>query len=160
MPASEFLLRIATAFILGCFVGFERQYRQKFAGLRTHTLVSLGSAAFVLLSASLAAQEGGDPARIAAQIVSGIGFLGAGVILKDGQSVRGLNTAASLWCSASVGALAGAGLYLYAVVVAIAIILTHTLLRPLSLFIHGLPFSSSRSGFCEYTYTIRSDAES
>ena len=107
MTTLEFTLRLFTAFALGASIGFERQWRQKSAGLRTNTLVCLGSAAFVLLSIRI----GGDATgRIASYIVSGIGFLGGGVIMKDGLTVRGLNTAATIWCSASVGALSALGL--------------------------------------------------
>jgi putative Mg2+ transporter-C (MgtC) family protein len=101
----DFVLRITAALFLGALIGAERQLRQRMAGLRTNALVAAGSALFVTISAF-----DNDPqahARIAAQVVSGIGFLGAGVILREGLNVRGLNTAATLWCSAAVGVLAG-----------------------------------------------------
>jgi putative Mg2+ transporter-C (MgtC) family protein len=96
---------------LGTVIGFERQYRARMAGLRTNALVAVGATLFVLLSANGFSGATADPTRVAAQIVSGIGFLGAGVILRDGLNLRGLNTAATLWCSAAVGALAGAGMF-------------------------------------------------
>jgi putative Mg2+ transporter-C (MgtC) family protein len=102
----ETALRLGTALVLGSAIGVERQWNQKMAGLRTNALVALGSAGFVVFS-GLVGQ--GDPTRVAAQVVTGIGFLGAGVILRDGVNVHGLNTAATLWCSAMVGTLAGAG---------------------------------------------------
>ena len=105
----EFASKLGLALVLGSAIGIERQWRQRSAGLRTNALVSLGAVAFVLLSRSLTA-SGGDPSRIASQIVAGIGFLGAGVIMREGLTVQGLNTAATIWCSAAVGSLAGAGL--------------------------------------------------
>ncbi|WBP93279.1 MgtC/SapB family protein [Mycolicibacterium neoaurum] len=113
MTTVEMLLRLGAGVGLGTLIGLERQYRARMAGLRTNALVAVGSTLFVLLSAHGFVGDSGtpDPTRVAAQIVSGIGFLGAGVILRDGLTVRGLNTAATLWCSAAVGALCGAGLF-------------------------------------------------
>jgi uncharacterized membrane protein YhiD involved in acid resistance len=113
MSVWDMLLRIGTSVSLGALIGLERQYRAQMAGLRTNTLVAVGATLFVLLSAygfltGLPGARGADPTRVAAQIVSGIGFLGGGVILREGMTVRGLDTAATLWCSAAVGALAGA----------------------------------------------------
>src|SRR5690554_1617415 len=127
----EYILRIGAAFLLGAIIGFERQWRQKNAGLRTNTLVSIGAASYVLLSIDLHSFSGGDPARIAAQIVTGIGFIGAGVIMKDGFDVRGLNTAATIWCSAAVGTLAGMGLFTEALITSTAVVLSHLTLRPI-----------------------------
>src|SRR3954468_3525103 len=95
-----------TAFVLGTLIGAERQYRQRSAGLRTNVLVALGAAAFVDLANRLTGSEGS--VRVIAYVVSGIGFLGAGAIMKEGMSVRGMTTAATLWASAAVGACAGA----------------------------------------------------
>lgn len=137
MTTPEMLLRLVTGLGLGALIGVERQWRARMAGLRTNALVSTGAALFVLLSAYGfdAGLQGGlrvaDPTRVAAQIVSGIGFLGAGVILRDGLSVRGLNTAATLWCSAAVGALAGAGMYPIATLGTAAVITANVALRPL-----------------------------
>ena len=103
----EFALRLLEALALGACIGTERQLRQRMAGLRTNALVAAGAALFVSVSAFTFDPQG--HARIAAQVVSGIGFLGAGVIMRDGLNVRGLNTAATLWCSAAVGVLAGLG---------------------------------------------------
>src|ERR1700694_1738480 len=109
----EFTLRLALALILGGAIGVERQWRQRMAGLRTNTLVSLGAGIFI----TLAVKIGGDATgRVASYIVSGIGFLGAGVIMKDGVNVKGLNTAATLWCSAAIGSLSGMGYVSEAVV--------------------------------------------
>lgn len=113
------LSRVLAAAALGALIGLERDKHGRAAGLRTHLLVSLGSAVFTVISAEIAgrvlsAGYNADPGRIAAQIVTGIGFLGAGVILKTGPSVRGLTTAACLWTAAAVGMAAGAGLYFIA----------------------------------------------
>jgi len=103
MPWVEFCMRLVLALVFGCVIGFERQLRQRLAGMRTNTLVSVGSALFVLMG--MMTPGDGSPTRIAAQVASGIGFLGAGVIIRHGLNVRGLNTAATLWCSAAVGIL-------------------------------------------------------
>jgi putative Mg2+ transporter-C (MgtC) family protein len=102
------VLSLFVAFALGTAIGFERQWRQRTAGLRTNVLVAVGAAAFSDMGLPLTGHEGA--VRIIVYVVSGIGFLGAGVIVKDGAGIRGLNTAATLWCSAAVGAYAGAGL--------------------------------------------------
>ena len=122
-------IRLVIASVLGAAIGLERELHAHPAGMRTHVLVSLGSAAFTVLSIfffeSPAAPNGSlptDPSRIAAQIVSGIGFLGAGAILKYGTSVRGLTTAASLWATAGVGMAAGAGAWAVAVVTTVLIV--------------------------------------
>jgi putative Mg2+ transporter-C (MgtC) family protein len=124
-------LRLLVAAVLGAAVGLEREIHAHPAGMRTHLLVSLGSAAFTVLSIFFfeapAAPNGSlptDPARIAAQIVSGIGFLGAGAILKYGSSVRGLTTAASLWATAAVGMAAGAGAWLVALITTVLVVLS------------------------------------
>lgn len=132
MELTQFILRLGVALLFGGAVGFERQWRLKSAGLRTNALVSLGSAAYILLSLYINQEEGGDAGRIAAQIVTGIGFLGAGVIMKDGLSIQGLNTAATIWCSAAVGSLAGMGMFTESFIVTAAIIITHLVMRPVS----------------------------
>jgi putative Mg2+ transporter-C (MgtC) family protein len=125
----DIAVRLVVASVLGAAVGLEREIHAHPAGMRTHLLVSLGSAAFTVLSIFFfetpAAPNGSlptDPSRIAAQIVSGIGFLGAGAILKYGTSVRGLTTAASLWATAGVGMAAGAGAWFVAVVTTVLIV--------------------------------------
>ncbi len=152
MGIFEFALRLFAALLLGAAVGAERQWRQKNAGLRTNTLVSLGAAAFVLLSIEI----GGDATgRIASYVVSGIGFLGAGVIMKDGLNVHGLNTAATIWCSAAVGTLSGLGLYPQAGLVAIAIILTHLIFRPIGQRMGFIKFRKSAVAQTDYLVSIR-----
>lgn len=110
----DFALRVLVALVLGACIGTERQLRQRMAGLRTNALVAAGAALFVSISAFSNDPQG--HARVAAQVVSGIGFLGAGVIMREGLNVRGLNTAATLWCSAAVGVLAGLGYALEAAI--------------------------------------------
>jgi putative Mg2+ transporter-C (MgtC) family protein len=118
------VVRLLMAAILGLLIGLEREIHDHPAGMRTHLLVSLGSAAFTILSVESFEAPGGDPARIAAQIVSGIGFLGAGAILKEGATIRGLTTAASLWAVAAVGMAAGVGAWGVAVTSTVVVILS------------------------------------
>lgn len=158
MEILEFAIRLLVALLFGVTIGIEREWRQKSAGLRTNTLVSLGSAAFILISVSLT-DDSGDPSRIAAQIVTGIGFLGAGVIMKDGLSVQGLNTAATIWCSAAVGSLCGLGFFAQAGLVTGAIILTHILLRALGHKLSLLSFSKSDTTQIDYLFTIKCKTE-
>jgi len=124
----EALGRLGLALLLGSAIGFERQWHQKMAGLRTNALVALGSCGFVVFSAMVGQ---GDPTRVAAQVVSGIGFLGAGIILREGINVHGLNTAATLWCSAMVGTFAGGGFWAPSLAAAGFVIITNLFLRPL-----------------------------
>jgi putative Mg2+ transporter-C (MgtC) family protein len=137
------LLRLAVACALGAAIGLEREIRDREAGIRTHLLVSLGSALFTIVSAygfhAFLANGGSvvraDPARVAAQIVTGIGFLGAGAIIREGLSVRGLTTAATLWVVAAIGMACGAGYYGPA---AAAMFLTLFALWPLRLLAYRL----------------------
>nr|WP_294544178.1 MgtC/SapB family protein [uncultured Rhodopila sp.] len=131
---------LATAFVLGTLIGAERQWRQRSAGLRTNVLVAVGAAAFTDLGARLLGPDGST--RIISYIVSGIGFLGAGVILKEGTQIRGLNTAATLWCSAAVGAFAGAALLPEAVALSVFVLAGNTLLRPIVNYINRLPIDT------------------
>ncbi len=125
-----FVTHLATSFLCGAAIGLERQWRQRTAGLRTNTLVALGASLFIMVNDSFSGEY--DRARIAAQVVSGIGFLGAGVIMRDGLTVRGLNTAATLWCSAAVGLMAGSGALLKAVMGTLAVITANVVLRPMA----------------------------
>lgn len=137
----QVVLNLGVAVVAGAVIGFERQWRQRLAGLRTNTLVALGAASFVLLD-QLASGDG-SPTRVAAQVVSGIGFLGAGVIFKEGLNVRGLNTAATLWCSAAVGLLAGAGYPLYSIIATAFVTFVNLLLRPLVALVNRQPLLST-----------------
>jgi len=127
--------RMTAALFLGAVVGLERQWRQRTAGTRTNALVAAGASAFVMASLLLPGDPGAR-ARIASYVVSGVGFLGAGVIFKDSGNIRGLNTAATIWCSAAIGVLTGFGAPQFALMLAIAVIFTNTILRPLAYRLH------------------------
>ncbi|MGP0076316.1 MAG: MgtC/SapB family protein [Bryobacteraceae bacterium] len=131
MPILDFLLRLGVALLLGACVGLERQWRQRMAGTRTNALVSAGASAFVMC-AFMVRDTSRSEAQIVSYVVSGVGFLGAGVIFKDAGSVRGLNTAATIWCSAAIGAISGLGRPLHALILAGAILVTNVILRPLA----------------------------
>lgn len=137
------LVSLFTAFVLGTLIGAERQYRQRSAGLRTNVLVAVGAAAFVDLGNRLTGADGA--VRIIAYVVSGIGFLGAGTIMKEGMNVRGLNTAATLWASAAVGACAGADLIAQSAALALFVLAGNTLLRPLVNAIDRIPLTEKHS---------------
>ena len=133
MDLGTFILGVTVAFLMGSAIGVERQLHQHPVGLRTSALVCVGAALFVSLSRLM--DHDASPTRIAAQVVSGVGFLGGGAILREGLNVRGITTAATLWCSAALGALAGSG-FLIEGAVGTGIILTANLgLRPLSRWI-------------------------
>jgi putative Mg2+ transporter-C (MgtC) family protein len=131
MPILDFLIRLGCALLLGSLVGLERQWRQRMAGTRTNALVAAGASAFVMC-AFLARDTSHTSTQIVSYVVSGVGFLGAGVIFKDNGTVRGLNTAATIWCSAALGAICGLGYLLHASAVAVAVLLTNVGLRPLA----------------------------
>lgn len=133
MEHSEFILRLLTAMGGGAVIGLEREWQNKPAGLRTNTLVAIGSALFVLLSISIAVQHARitDVTRIIGQVVTGIGFLGAGIIFKEGTDIHGLTTAATVWCSAAVGCLAGAGFFVETAIGVAAIVTVNIVLIPL-----------------------------
>jgi len=143
---------LLAAFVLGTLIGVERQYRQRSAGLRTNALVALGAAAFVDLGERVG---GPGSTQVLAYVVSGIGFLGAGAIMKEGVNIRGLNTAATLWCSAAVGAAAGAALLVEAAALTALVIAGNTLLRPLVNAINRIPLDETAS---EATYEVRLSA--
>ena len=141
MEWDVFTLRVLLALTLGSLIGAERQMRQRMAGLRTNALVSAGACLFVAVGVISGTADG--QARIAAQVVSGIGFLGAGVIMREGLNVRGLNTAATLWCSAAIGVLAGLGHLLEATVGALVILGANLLLRSLGQMINKQSMESA-----------------
>ncbi|WP_031071268.1 MgtC/SapB family protein [Streptomyces sp. NRRL WC-3742] len=137
----EFLVRLATGVACGALIGVERQWRARMAGLRTNALVAAGATLFVLYSEAVG--DSGSPTRVASYVVSGIGFLGGGVILRDGAGVRGLNTAATLWCSAAVGVLAASGKLELAVLGTVAVLAVHLILRPAGRLLDRAPQSGS-----------------
>lgn len=143
------LVRLAIAFLLGGVIGLERQIRQRTAGLRTNTLVAVGAAVFVDMANRLGGHDGA--VHVVAYVVSGIGFLGAGAIMKEGANITGLNTAATLWGSAAVGACAGAGLMDEAAIAAFFVLASNTLLRPIVNRINRQPVKEQ---FSEATYMV------
>jgi putative Mg2+ transporter-C (MgtC) family protein len=126
----DFVVKCLLSLVLGGFIGLEREFKHKPAGIKTHVLISIGATILTVLSAKFS--HDGDPGRIAAQIVSGIGFIGAGTILQSKQIVQGLTTAATLWVAASVGMLVGAGFYLPSILVTCIIL-------PFLLFTNYIP---------------------
>src|SRR6202165_1827069 len=144
------LLSLFGAFVLGALIGAERQYRQRFGGLRTNVLVAVGAAAFVDIGMHLNGNSGAT--QIIAYVVSGVSFLGAGVIMKEGKNVWGLHTAATLWCSAAVGACAGADLAVQAIALTAFVLAGNTLLRPLVNAINRAPIDEQAS---EATYYVK-----
>jgi putative Mg2+ transporter-C (MgtC) family protein len=129
MTLFDFIIRIAASALFGFLIGFERQLTGHPAGIRTNVLVSLGSCIFVIFSFIM---DTPDRTRIAGQIVTGLGFLCSGIIFKDGVNVRGLNTAATIWCTAAIGVLASSGFILFAFVATLLLIGANVALRPIS----------------------------
>ncbi|KVM62637.1 methyltransferase [Burkholderia gladioli] len=138
----EFILRLLTAFSCGVAIGIERQLRQRTAGLRTITLVTCGACLFVTLGV-LTGNGVAGVTQIAAYVVSGVGFLGGGVIMREKGAIQGINTAATLWCSAAVGVLSGSGHYLPALAGTVVVLLVNTVLRSLSHAINATPVSNA-----------------
>ncbi|UQA90811.1 MgtC/SapB family protein [Streptomyces halobius] len=133
----DFALRLGVGVACGALIGIERQWRARMAGLRTNALVAAGATLFVLYSDVVG--DPGSPTRVASYVVSGIGFLGGGVILRDGASIRGLNTAATLWCSAAVGVLSASGRLILALFGTGAVLMIHLVLRPAGRMIDRVP---------------------
>jgi putative Mg2+ transporter-C (MgtC) family protein len=146
------IIRLALGFAAGAVIGFERSSRRQVAGMRTHILIATGATLLMLLSIWLpqefAPMTGGDPGRIAAQVVSGIGFLGAGAMIRLGNNVRGLTTAASLWLIAAVGLAIGAGMFVAAAAAEILILITLVILG----FFEKRFFPSERNKLLEISY--------
>lgn len=126
-----FMQSLGVAVAAGMVIGFERQWQNKSAGLRTNTLVAIGASLYVLLSIQLT-EENGDVTRIIGQVVTGIGFLGAGIIFKEGANVHGLTTAATVWCSSAVGCLAGAGFFMETLIATVTIVSLNLILMPIN----------------------------
>ena len=138
----EFALRLLAAFACGVAIGLERQIRQRTAGLRTITLVASGACLFVTLGV-LTGNGTSGITQIAAYVVSGVGFLGGGVIMREKGSIQGINTAATLWCAAAVGVLCGAGHYGPALAGTVVVLLINTVLREVSRVINATPVSAA-----------------
>ena len=156
----QFAVHLFTALFFGSLVGLEREWRQRMAGTRTNALVAAGAAAFVMAGLQLSV-DASAPGRVASYIVSGVGFLGAGVIFKDGGSVHGLNTAATIWCSAAIGLLCGLGHTLYPFILVLAVLITNIALRPLAYRLHpSLPNASVGETLYAITMTCHSADES
>jgi putative Mg2+ transporter-C (MgtC) family protein len=151
------LVSLFAAFVLGGLIGAERQYRQRGGGLRTHVLVSVGAATFVDIGMHLNGQVGAT--QIIAYVVSGVGFLGAGVIMKQGSNVWGLNTAATLWCSAAVGACTGADLAFEAIALTCFVLAGNTLLRPLVNAINRAPINQGATEAIHEVHITTSDSD-
>lgn len=150
-------VNLGTAVALGALIGSERQLRQRMAGLRTNALVALGAASFVIFAATFDGEV--SPTRVAAQIVSGIGFLGAGIIFRDGFTISGLNTAATLWCAAAVGMLAGHGELELAALVTGFVVLVNFGLRPLVKLLKKISNSGSSVNGFDVTVVCRPEQE-
>ena len=146
----DFLLRLGAALLMGAAVGLERQWRQRMAGMRTTALVAAGASAFVMC-AFMVRDTTHSEAQIVSYVVSGVGFLGAGVIFKDSGGVRGLNTAATIWCSAAIGAISGLGQPLHALILAAAVVSTNVVLRPIAYRLHP---AQSAGGEQEIAYAF------
>jgi len=146
-------LRLVVALGCGALIGTERQYRQHSAGLRTSALVATGSALFVLVAALSPGVS--NPLSIAAQVVSGVGFLCAGVIIRDGLNICGLNTAGTLWCASGVGVLAGSGFYLVVALGTVIVLLANLLLRPLARILDRHSKSTGQMSELPVHYVVR-----
>ncbi len=159
LPYLDFLARLGSALLLGALVGLERQWRQRIAGTRTNALVSAGASAFVMC-AFLVRDTSHSEAQIVSYVVSGVGFLGAGVIFKDAGSVRGLNTAATLWCSAAIGAICGLSYLAYGATVAGVVLLTNVVLRPLAYRLYPIQQTSpEQESIYNFELVCRSEDE-
>ncbi len=151
LSIGQFEIRLLLAFVLGALIGLERQWQHKTAGLKTNALVAGGAALFILLSEKIT----GDPTsagRIASTIVTGIGFLGAGVIMREGATVSGINTSATIWCSGAIGSIAGMGYWYEASVGTAFVLLAHIILRPIGRKIDKRIVQIENSG---YKYTVK-----
>ncbi len=134
MTLNDFILRLLTSFLVGFLIGLERQLAHKSAGLRTNLLVAVGSGIFVLLSLEMTANGEGDPTRIVGQVATGVGFLGAGVILHQGLSVHGLTTAATIWCSSALGCLAAGGYMKESLIATLLVLIINLGLKPVDAY--------------------------
>ncbi|MDO7136311.1 MULTISPECIES: MgtC/SapB family protein [Algibacter] len=138
MTVTDFTLRLTVAALAGLAIGFERQLRQKTAGLKTNMLVASGAAIFVLLSYMIKNEDATvDVTRIIAQVITGVGFLGAGVIFREGANVHGLGSAATIWCSAAIGCIAATGFYKETAICTTLILFINLTIEPLDKWLKG-----------------------
>ena len=144
MDIGEFLVKIGAALFAGLLIGIEREIQNKNAGLKTNALVSLGACVFVVVSLKFQGEEFVDITRVIGQVVTGIGFIGAGVILHKGTVVRGLTTAATVWCSAGAGCLAAIGEFTELIALVILIVFVNVFFGPVDDFIRNKFNSSSK----------------
>jgi len=147
------MVNMGFALVMGAIIGSERQFRGRMAGLRTNALVSLGAAGFVVFAALF--PDDINPTRVAAQVVSGIGFLGAGIIFRDGFNIQGINTAATLWCSAAVGLISGSGHLGYAAGLTSLIVFSNLGLRPI---VRRLKKAEARNARGLQTYQLKASS--
>ena len=145
----NFLFRISVCFLLSFLIGIERQYRRRIIGLRTSILVALGAFLFVTFSINVGAA---DISRVASQVVAGMGFLGAGVILKEGKKIRGLTTAATLWCDAAIGVLCSGGAVFEAIIGTFLILFANIVLKYVNVLVNNI--SGSRDIMTEFKLDI------
>ena len=136
MILKEMVLRLGVALLLGGVIGLERQWRSHYVGLRTNTLITIGAAAMMIFAQMLPAEDHVNLVQIASQIITGVGFLCAGVIMHEGINIRGFNTAATLWCSVAVGIFTGSGLLVPATILTAFITLVNLLMLPVVNFIN------------------------
>lgn len=142
MPLNVFLNRLMCALVAGIVIGIERQLRKRDAGISVNALVSVGACIFILISESVitaAIKSGGmvnnDNLRVLSQVVTGVGFLGAGVIMKNGLSIHGLSSAATIWCSAAVGCICGFGMWRHAAIAVAAVVFINWIVKNIEIFI-------------------------
>ncbi len=154
MDLSSFVVYLTVCFVLSCLIGIERQFRRRIIGIRTTILVSIGSFLFVCMS-FLVPNEGVDITRIASQIVCGIGFLGAGAIVKDGFKIRGLTTAATLWCDAAIGVLCASGAIYEAMIGTFVILFSNIVLRRVNVWINNYVEENKHDEVYEIKITCR-----
>ena len=132
MTLTDFVVRLGVCLLAGLIIGFERQWHHKSTGLKTNMLVATGAAIFVLLSIKIMeADPKIDVSRIIAQVVTGVGFLGAGVIFREGSSVHGLTSAATIWCSAAIGCMAAMGYFTETIICTLLVVVVNSFLEPL-----------------------------
>jgi putative Mg2+ transporter-C (MgtC) family protein len=130
-PWDDIILRLCVALVLGGLIGFERQWHSRYVGLRTNTLLTLGATAMTYFGILLTKGDVGNMVHIISAIITGVGFLGAGVIIQEGVTVKGVSTAATLWCSVAVGLFVGDGYFVPAVILTAFVILVNLFLRPM-----------------------------